>query len=67
MITPDADPMDATPGLLLIHVPPVAVSDKVTVWPGHALSIPDITEASGDATTFTVVVTVEIPQPVGTE
>ena len=34
-------PIVASAGLLLVHVPPVGVLDKVVVRPTHTSSIPD--------------------------
>jgi hypothetical protein len=44
-------PIVATPVLLLVHVPPLVVDDRVVVAPAHNEVIPDI--AAGSA--FTVI------------
>ena len=50
----------ATPGLLLLHVPPVVLSVKVVVAPTHTESVPNIIAAV--RFTVTVVVDVVVPQ-----
>ena len=40
--TPDKEPMVATNGLLLAHVPPVSISARVVVEPGQTCFVPVI-------------------------
>lgn len=53
--TPDDNPIVATPGLLLVHVPPVTASVSVVVPPMHIGAIPEIAGA-----VFTVTIIVEV-------
>jgi len=50
---PDADPILATPGLLLVHVPPEGAPANVVVEPTHISVIPLIV---GALNTLTLVV-----------
>ena len=56
---PEAEPIDATKLLLLVHVPPLAASVSVTVDPIHVAALPNI--AVGNAFTVT---TAEAAHPV---
>ena len=47
-------------GLLLLHVPPVAVFDNVVVNPAHTDDVPDIAEGAPLTVTTTVA---GVPQP----
>lgn len=47
-------------GLLLVHVPPDAVSVRVIDEPMQTVDEPDITERTGNALTVTGVVTNEV-------
>lgn len=56
---PDAVPMVAMPGLLLLHVPPLVAFASVMLLPAHTVARPVV--ATGPPTTVSVVVA---PQPV---
>ena len=56
--TPLFSPIVATPGLLLVHVPPVTASASVDVPPAHILVTPVIAGA-----VFTVTISVELHAP----
>lgn len=43
-IIPDAEPMVAAAVLLLVHVPPIAVSLRVAVAPRHTAGVPVIAD-----------------------
>ena len=55
IITPDVDPTDATPVLLLDHAPPVIASVKVVEEPEQTFGVPAITAGNGLITTGVVV------------
>ena len=57
VIMPVAEPTPTTAGLLLVHVPPVALLLNVLVWPAHTLAVPVM--ADGAADTVTVLVAVQ--------
>jgi hypothetical protein len=46
---PEPDPMEATVGLLLLHVPPNVASDRVAAIPGHKAPTPSIGPTWADA------------------
>ena len=52
--TPVVEPIVATVGVALVHVPPVVASDNVVVAPTHTLSVPVI-EAGSELTVTTAV------------
>ena len=60
--TPDAEPIVATEGLLLVHVPPVDVLLKVVVDPAHTTATPEIVD--GKEFIVTTVVAVQVPPKV---
>jgi hypothetical protein len=59
-VTTPVELMVATPVLLLLHVPPGVISDKLVVRPTQTLSVPVIAAGFG----LTVMITVAI-QPTG--
>ena len=58
---PDAEPIVATAGVLLLQVPPVVVLDNVVVAPIHVVSVPVIGEEIAELTVTTLVATA-LPQ-----
>jgi hypothetical protein len=56
---PEAEPIVAVVTVLLAHVPPEVVSDKVVVVPAQITKVPNIGDGSGS-----IVTTVEVIQPV---
>ena len=59
-ISPVAEPIDAIPGALLLHVPPADRSLKGVVNPIHTFGLPRMVPGSGLTVTVTAV-----PQPEG--
>ena len=49
--------------LVLLQVPPVAVSESVMLVPVHTLDAPEIVPASGSGLTVIVLIAVAVPQP----
>ena len=43
---PEDEPIDAIPGLLLVQVPTVATSDKVTELPGQTFVVEGVMESA---------------------
>jgi hypothetical protein len=69
-VTPETTPpevMVAVVGLLLDHVPPATVSDKVTVEDGHTEVAPVIAPANAAGVTEIVEVATAVPQLLVTE
>jgi hypothetical protein len=58
---PDEEPIVATDGVLLLHVPPEVASDNVMVVPAHNEVGPVIVPADAAGLTVTVVETVQVP------
>jgi len=58
--SPLVDPIEATTGLLLFHVPPIAELLKVADEPAHSTELPDITD--DDGLTVTIFIDVQ-PDP----
>ncbi len=58
---PDAEPIVATAGVLLLQVPPVVVLDNVVVAPMHVVSVPVIGDEIAELTVTTLVATA-LPQ-----
>ena len=58
---PDAEPIVATAGVLLLQVPPVVVLESVVVAPMHVVSVPVIGEEIAELTVTTLVATA-LPQ-----
>lgn len=58
---PVLDVMVATEGVLLVHVPPAAVSDNTLVPLEHTASVPVIVPAEGNPVTSTSLVALTAP------
>lgn len=57
--TPVDEPIVATEGVLLVHVPPPGVLESVVVFPAHIIAVPKI--PVGPALTETVIVALQPP------
>ena len=55
-------PTEAVAIAVDVHVPPVTLSDRLTVSPAHTVGIPEIIPASGDGLTVIVRLAVAAPQ-----
>ena len=58
---PLAEPIVATAGVLLLHVPPVVMLERVVVAPIHVVSVPVMGDEIAELTVTTLVATA-LPQ-----
>ena len=59
---PDDGSMDAAVAAVVLHVPPLAISCRVTVAPTHTVSVPVTGLMEGSVSTLIVAVAVSFPQ-----
>lgn len=64
-VTIPAVPIDAR-ALLLLHAPPLTVSDNVMVAPVHTAVGPDMVPGDNDVPIVMVFVAIEVPHPLAT-